>query len=152
MAIAIQSGMRLTPARLNPPTVALQRTGISIANSTLTLVTWSSALYDSDSLWNGADKVIVKKAGLYMAHFAARFATQAAVVGLRQARVDVNGVEMWSQNDAPTTALNGFNTSAVLTYPLPLIVGDQVQFRVYQNSGGALDLLSQTRAALVWMG
>lgn len=148
----LATGDRVTGADIRDPRAALQRNLVSIPNNAVTDVTWSSALYDPDALWDGAKALVVKRAGLYIVHISARFATQAAVVGLRQARVNVNGVEAWSQNDSPTTAQNSFNTMAVLTYPIPLAVGDSVSFSVYQNSGGALDLLASTRAALWWVG
>jgi hypothetical protein len=130
-----------------PLAMVVKTTGPSIANNTVTTISWDTAVANEFGIWNSgsANLLTVPYDGVWQVELSVRWASQATVVGYRQCRIDVNGVEANVFNLAPTTALNATNVVTALSHPMELAVADQIEGKVFQNSGGALSLVSTTR-------
>lgn len=129
------------------PHVLLYKTTASIPNNTVTTINWSSEGRDRFGMWSSgsADLITIPYDGLWEVLLSVRYASQATVVGYRQVRIDVGGVEQNVFNLAPTTALNATNVVVTLAHPMAMTAGEQIQCKTFQNSGGALDIISPTR-------
>jgi hypothetical protein len=132
--------------------VVLAKSTASIANNSVTTINWSSAIKNNHGLWTAGSPslITVPYSGTYMAFLSVRFASDATASGFRQSRVDVGGAEQMVVNIPATSALNSTNMVAQVSHPMLLTAGDQITFKVYQNSGGALDIVGNTRCA-VWL-
>lgn len=129
------------------PYVLLHKTTASISNNSVTTINWSSEGRDLWNMWSSgsASLITVPYDGDYEVFLSVRFASQGTVSGYRQCRIDVGGAEQNVMNLAPTTALNSTNVVVNLFHPMTLTAGEQIECKVYQNSGGALDIISPTR-------
>jgi hypothetical protein len=129
------------------PHVLLFRTSVSIANNSVTTVSWTSDGSNDFGMWDAGSPTIITVPfdGVGLVTLVARWASQTTVVGFRQCRIDVGGVEQMVYNLVPTTTLNSTNVTTFLSYPMDLTAGDQITAKVYQNSGAALNLIPNTR-------
>lgn len=134
------------------PFVQLSKTTASISNNSVTEVSWDTEVIDTHGMWSTADRtaIFVPIAGHYIAAITVRFASQATAAGIRQVRVNVNGAEDMQLNFPAPSNLNATNIAVHLTWPLDLAANDDVGFSVFQNSGGALNIVDNTRVAL-WL-
>lgn len=130
------------------PHVTMSVSTASLANNTVTTLAWNE-LEDPFGMHSGGI-VTAPYDGVYWGTLYLRFASQNPQAGFRQARLDVNDSEYLTVNDSPTTALNSVNSTALCAGPLELTAGDEIKFKGYQNSGGALGLVSTSKAA-VWL-
>lgn len=112
----------------------------SISNTTETSISWTAEAFDvgnlHDLLTNPTRFTVPTGGdGLYFVGAQAQFA--ASATGIRSVRIFVNG-SLVAQHDstAGTTASLSFQATALLS----LVAADYVEIKVYQSSGGALDL------------
>lgn len=129
------------------PHVLLYKTTATISNNFVTTVSWSSAGRNDFAMWSAGtgNLITIPLSGVYQVCLSVRWASQATVVGFRQCRIDVGGVEQMVMNLAPTTALNSTNVVTALAHPMVLSAGDQIEAKVYQNSGASLDMIPNSR-------
>lgn len=127
------------------PVCVLTKGTASIANNTLTTITSWTELIDDWNMYTAGSVITVPYTGLYAVTLEARWASQATVAGFRQARIDVGGTEQMVFNLAPTTALNATNVVTPITHVMQLTASEQIEGKVFQNSGGALDIIGNTR-------
>lgn len=104
-----------------------------------------TVIKDSYSMVSGGT-VVIPRNGTYNVGCELRFASQAAVVGFRQAGIVVNGVAQQQMNIAPTTALNATNTMSTVLHPMDMVAGDVVTFTAFHTAGAALNLIAGSRA------
>lgn len=124
----------------------------SITNSTYTaLTTWAAPTFDGALVsWDGTDEIVVAKTGLWLISSAALFDTN--TTGIRLVAFDVNDVT----NAVPAQYFQsriGVNADANadwagVTTPVPLNANDRVCCKVWQNSGGALNVTTAQLAAV----
>lgn len=86
--------------------------------------------------------------GLYVASIVLRYASQASPVGVRQARINVNGVEHMLFNQPAVSNYTSSNIVVSGAERIPLVAGNTVSFAGYQNSGGDLALTGNCSAWL----
>jgi hypothetical protein len=110
-----------------------------IDNTAFTVVRDSYGLYN-----NGL--FVTDRAGIWEVGVFARYQSQAAVVGQRQIRCQLNGVDFQYMALGPTTALNGTLIPIQMIWRDQLGAGTQIGFQGFQNSGGALTLGNDARA------
>lgn len=129
------------------PVCMLTKGTAAIANNSITTVTSWTEIQDDWNMYPGgvASGITVPYAGLYSVNLEVRWASQATVVGFRQARIDVGGAEQMVFNLAPTTALNATNVVTPICHVMQLSASDVIEAKVYQNSGGSLDMISNSR-------
>lgn len=131
---------------------AFHNTTQSVANATWTAAAFNSEILDTSNLHDTAtntDRINVPRTGKYRITAQAEFAGNAT--GYRQARITVNGsalarsTKIIPNNGASLEAQAGIEIYALLT------AGDIVRLEAYQDSGGALNLTSNTRLHLLWI-
>jgi hypothetical protein len=129
------------------PVCMLTKGTASIANNTVTTVTSWTEVQDDWGMYPGgaASGITVPYTGIYSVNLEVRWASQATVVGFRQCRIDVGGVEQMIFNLAPTTALNATNVMTQCCHVMQLTAAEVIEGKVYQNSGAALDMIANSR-------
>jgi hypothetical protein len=140
-------GQVLTAADMNTYTnneaVGVQRTtDLSIANSSFTAVTWSSAMFDTDAIWSSGapTRLTCKTAGIYVV--TANVVWQASFNGERIGYFRVNNTDPnYSYVRQTSNSASGVSTM-VFTAHIKLAVNDYVELIIWQSSGGALNALS----------
>lgn len=124
----------------------------SLADTTWTAASFNSEILDTSNLHDTAtntDRVNVPRTGKYRITAQAEFAANAT--GYRQARITINGTalarstKIVPNNGAILEAQAGIEIYALLT------AGDIVRLEAYQDSGGSLNLTSNTRLHLLWI-
>jgi hypothetical protein len=113
-------------------------TAQSIANSTVTPVTWETETMDG---WAGhaanSSDVTIAVSARYRISYGLRWASDGA--GFRSARVNVDG-SLLNGTERVTNAVSGTVTSVGAVIEVNLNAGQVAQLAVEQNSGGALNL------------
>jgi hypothetical protein len=74
-----------------------------------------------------------------------RYASQAVAAGTRQARINLNTVETITFQVPTSTVLNATNVIVAGVHELALVAGDVITVSAFQNSGGALSVLGNSR-------
>lgn len=115
---------------------------LTIPHNTLTNLTFNSERFDTDSYHStdsNAERLTVPVAGTYLILGNVRFANNAT--GVRQLTVILNNSDIiaFDREDASTVAV----TYVTLSTIYELAAGDYVTLRVFQNSGGNLDVDAQ---------
>lgn len=138
----------LNSARLafydNKPTATLfNAVSPSIPNNTLAPVTWDS---ETDDNWNGhstssnTSRYTAQVAGLYS--LSGTFSVVGNTTGYRLAVWYLNGTEInGTRNYVPNPGTTINCTVPLVGFNVRLAVGDYVEMAVFQNSGGALNLV-----------
>lgn len=118
----------------------------SIANATDQTVVWNAASPNNDGMWasGAADHLIVQSAGVFVGFARVHFASNGT--GSRACHVMLNGTSIIA-NSVGVISVNAVGVSAdtiftCITPPMRLAAGAQLYLSVYQNSGGALNLLT----------
>lgn len=117
---------------------------LSVANSTDTTVTWQDATGNGLGWWSAGTnptRVTVRAAGRYVASCFSRWAGNGT--GYRTAEIRLNGSTIIGRGAQISAAAGAPTQFSVVSPPLDLAIGDYVELIVWQNSGGALDLLHQ---------
>lgn len=124
----------------------------SIADATDEVVTWEADEFDGLGHWSSGTDLTVQVPGRYQAVAQVRFAANAT--GFRAAWIRLNG----STQIARTQVLPISGSPSyfqVVSTPVALVAGDDLQLVVRQNSGGALSLIGgayDTALALTYLG
>jgi hypothetical protein len=137
--------------------VSLTPTGgsVSISNAAWTTVAFGSEIFDTDSFHdnttnNSRITIPAGKAGKYLINMQTFWANNAT--GSRDARLRLNGVDV----DTPQTGYtaNASNNAFSSDNVVALAVGDYIELRVRQDSGGALNLYAanSTFFTATWLG
>lgn len=139
--MAILSGNRLTPARLNPALADLRQTvAQTLANNVWTAVTFGAEDIDTNgghSTSSNTSRFTCTLAGTYLFVGGVSFATNAT--GQRYCRWHVNGSEVFgvgANTDPVAAAPTMLAARPMLT---TLAVGDYVELAAFQSSGANLD-------------
>ena len=127
-----------------PPTCrAYNSANISINNDTLTALTFNSERWDTDdihSVLSNTGRLTCKTAGVYTIYGTVRFATND--VGQRAVQVRLNGTTfIGGDTRVDATSAGGTRLTAFIEYKLAAT--DYVELVVYQNSGGALNVVAE---------
>lgn len=109
-------------------------TGFSVPNNAVTNVPLVNLLFDTGGLYDsGTDSFIITEAGVYVVTGIVNYSFNAT--GGRAVEIFVNGSQVAEVGDSGPGA-----SSCLVAAVLELAVGDQIQMRSYQNSGGTLAL------------
>lgn len=109
----------------------------AIPNSAATVVTFDTSEYDTDTMFDDAtDSFIIKSPGRYDVKAGVSFATNA--LGVRDVEIRLNGSDI-AVTQVDPAALN--NTELCASADFTGAIGDVLQVVVFQNSGGALNVL-----------
>jgi hypothetical protein len=116
----------------------------SIGNITGTQIPWDSEVYDDGAYWSGANptRLTVPTTGKYHFEFFARWAANGT--GQRFITFIINGdtADRVSGDNRPGVSVDSAETYHGISADISLSAGDYVEARVFQSSGGALNLLS----------
>jgi hypothetical protein len=136
----------VAPRSYIPAVAANINASQSIANNTDQTVTWNTSSVNNDTMWaaGAADHLTINSAGVFVLWARIHFAANAT--GHRAAHIMLNGTSIIA-NSVAVTALAATGTSAdsiftCISAPVRLPLGATVYLSVYQNSGGALNLLT----------
>lgn len=112
----------------------------SIADNTFETLSFNSETYDTDTIHDtgtNPERLTCKTAGKYSIIGNVQFAAHAT--GNRIAVIRKNGTTEIARTQVPACG-GGFNTQVCVVTQVDLAVNDYVELRVYQNSGGALNV------------
>lgn len=111
----------------------------AIPNTTPTTLAFNTELYDTDTIHDTVtnnSRLTCKTAGKYVICASLRFAGNAT--GYRIFEVWLNGTIRIACSNQDN--LGSTNVRETLTHIYPLIIGDYVEVKVFQNSGGPLNI------------
>lgn len=147
--MAIQSGQRLTPVRLNARALRLSRTTTQpLTSGAITPITWDTEDYDNSSIVTSPSALItLPEAGLWA--FLGFVAIQSNGTGYRRLLMDPNLSATYPTIDA-RAAVSGDNTAITISGTYVAAAGDQLRLNAQQNSGGSLNVLAGAYLAL-WL-
>jgi hypothetical protein len=121
----------------------------SVPNNAITVLTPTTEQLDVGGMWDSGDptKITVPSggAGWYEVGVTLRYASQVTSAGTRQARINLNTVEQITFQIPTATVLNSTNIIVSGKHELALADGDDITFSAFQNSGGALSVLGNSR-------
>jgi hypothetical protein len=121
----------------------------SVPNNAITVLTPTTEQLDVGGLWTSGDptKITIPsgEAGWYEVGVVMRYASQAVAAGTRQARVNLNTVETITFQVPTSSVLNATNVIVSGVHELALVAGDVITISAFQNSGGALSVLGNSR-------
>lgn len=136
-----------------PPAVRLERgTAQSISNTTDTLVTWPTEVFDTDGMYTAtSDTITVVTAGIYQINVTVEFAVNATGIRVVSLLKNPSSASDQSSRIASTavsaTSVAGGNCVLSCSTIISLVATNTIKVQVYQSSGGALNVGS-TGAAL----
>lgn len=111
---------------------------IATVNSTVTLMTFDTIIFDTDAMTVAANRITFRRAGCYEAGFTAAWGNSA--VGARQFFIQKNGDANQIVASVVTPAISG---STIMAYGIfEVIEGDYIEAFALQSSGGNLDVLA----------
>lgn len=110
----------------------------TIANATLTQITFSTARWDTDGLTAGGAQFTARRADLYRMTAQARFAANAT--GQRVVYIRLNGTTLIAIDGRQAITVAATPTDIALSTEYELVAGNTIQMLVYQDSGGALNV------------
>lgn len=139
--MAILSGQRLTPARLNPVLAQLrQTTAQTITNNTWTAVTFGAEDVDTHSghsTSSNTSRFTIPLDGTYLLAGGVSYAANAT--GQRWCRWYKNGTELDGGGANINANSSGQTLMVAKTLQVVLAVGDYVELWAFQSSGVSLD-------------
>lgn len=135
-------------ARLNPvlpQARVFNSANISIPNSAVTVVTFDSERFDEGGMHAlGAGRLTAPITGLYLIGADVRLAANAT--GIRAAHIRLNNVtDLVDASDDDPGAAQPVDLTMITLYRLT--AGDYVEVTVFQNSGGALNVLTNANTS-----
>jgi hypothetical protein len=115
-------------------------TSFTVANGADTVVSWSSANYDNNSMFSAGtpNRITVNTAGIYLV--TATFAWPSNSTGERIGWIQLNGTNATRWGNRRGGAWSSGPTEFSITAQINCVAGDYIQAGVYQSSGGNLDL------------
>jgi hypothetical protein len=118
----------------------------AIANNVDQTVTWNTTSINNDGMWvnTATDHLTIGSTGVFLCWARVHFAANATAS--RAAHIMLNGTSIIA-NSVGVTSVNAVGAAAdtiftCMTAPLRLAAGSTLYLSVYQNSGGALNLLT----------
>lgn len=140
----IQSGMRLSPARLNPARCIVTRTASQSINSggSGTAISFSAESIDTHGMWSSGTTITIQKNGSYDLNASSIFATGAT--GVRAVNIQKNGVVIAEQKRTNT---NQSDPVSVSTADL-CVIGDQITMFVFHTQGASLGVTVSILSAI----
>lgn len=132
----IQSGMRLTPARLNPHRCIVSRaTAQSVASGGVgAAITLTTAVQNTDGMWTSGTDVTIQKSGTYDLNGALTFA--AGATGVRAVNIQRNGTAIAEQKRATTNQADPVSVSTAEK----LTAGDVITLVAFHTQGANLNV------------
>lgn len=142
-------------ALFTPPRCLVDRsTAQSIPDVTVTSMTFDTELLDNDSMHSttsNTSRITAKTAGLYMMTTSVQFTGN--TTGGRTVSIVLNGAQTLATSDLPSVGTGPARLNVATLYYLD--VDDYVESRVYQSSGGALNVQSTSDSPnfrVAWVG
>lgn len=128
----------------SPTTIVTRTAAQSIANNTAVNIIYDTEVIDTDNMFTSPSaNVTIQRPGIYSIQHTASFAANAT--DLRATHISVNGVEVAATGGyASTTSVTNQGCSVVLA----LNAGDVITTNVFQFSGGALNIIAETRLSI----
>lgn len=128
---------KIDPGWTRPMSRVTRATNQSIPNNTDTAVSFSSSVFDTDTMWNIANptRLTINTAGLYM--FGVTGLIDPSAVGIREYSFRVNGITTIDFTNKLQPSPSYFSHN----YPFELQVSDYIEIMVRQTSGAPLNLL-----------
>lgn len=121
----------------------------SVPNNAITVLTPTTEQLDVGNMWDSGTPTRITiptgEDGWYEIGATMRYASQATAAGTRQARINVNAVEQITFQIPTASVLNSTNIIVHGIHEMLLVAGDYVTFSGFQNSGGALSILGNSR-------
>ena len=108
----------------------------NVPANTTTIVNFGSTKESASGVtWDGTNsRWIINKAGMYYVGLAVQWETNST--NRRHLMLYKNGSE-YATNESPAESFNSSKANQVLSIALPLVAGDYLDARVWQNAGGA---------------
>jgi hypothetical protein len=127
------------------PTCIVTRTAVqSIANNTAVNIIYDTEVIDTDNMFTlPSANVTIQSPGIYAIQHEAAFAANAT--DLRATHISVNGVEVAAAGGTASTTSQTHQGCSVV---LALNAGDVITTNVFQFSGGALNIIAETRLSV----
>lgn len=128
---------------------------ISIPNNSFTALTFDSERFDTDSIHStvvNTSRLTIQTAGKYIIVGQVRFA--AAAGGRRQIRIFLNGATIISSVEPNVVADGTANPKLIATTIYDLAVGEYVELEAFQDSGGAINVLTSANFSpefMIWI-
>lgn len=139
----------------SPPRCAISRSSAqSIANNTITALTFDTEQYDTDTMHStvsSTSRVTATTEGLYAMTASVQFA--ANTTGVRTVSIVLNNATTLVTQDAENLGVNAIKLNVATQYFLS--TGDYVEVQVRQDSGGALNCESSAglpNFRVAWLG
>ena len=128
----------------SPTTIVTRTAAQSIANNTSVNIIYDTEIIDTDNMFTAPSaNVTIQRPGIYSIQHTASFAANAT--DLRATHIAVNGVEVAATGGyASTTSVCNQGCSVVIA----LNAGDVITTNVFQFSGGALNVIAETRLSI----
>jgi hypothetical protein len=124
------------------PTAKVTRsTNQTISNSTNTLISFSAEAWDTDDLWTvgSPTRLTIQTGGYYALTAGTLWASDPT--GRRLTEILLNGSTVLTRSEDPPHSGTSGNAQIVATIA-SLSAGDYVELRVFQSSGGSLDIVA----------
>ncbi len=124
-----------------PAAAAELTSNASISNGSDTVITWSSSVYDNDTMFSAgtANRLTIKTAGIYIVTATLCWVTNST--GERISWIQKNNDNTTRWGNRRGGAWSG-QTEYSISSQITCAVNDYIQIGVYQNSGGSLALNS----------
>lgn len=127
---------------------------LSIGSGSSTAITWNAEDYDTDTMHDlGANtsRLVATHAGKYRLTAYCEFATN--TTGLRYVAVSKNGTGQLAASPILVTASLGSNVAPMpVAWVGELAAADYLEISAFQDSGGNLNITTNSWAALEWTG
>lgn len=122
----------------------------NFTNGAIEQIEFSAVQWNTRGVYVSGNQFVVPTgySGLWECGIIARFASQATAAGQRNIRIYKNGSEEMSYTVPAVSNLNATNIPVLGVYEQVISAGDVITFWGFQNSGGALALVGNSR---VWM-
>jgi len=117
----------------------------SIPNRVWTYVAFNSVAFDTDGMTaSGSDRLVINTPGFYVVGLSAQFAANST--GTRGLNILVNGSEIAMHLQNALTAAGYDKPFLTFAPAMQYDAGDVIRARVFQESGGALNLIYSSTA------
>jgi len=114
----------------------------TITNDQWSPITFNAMRFDTGGMWNSLQGYMLtcKEKGIYQ--ITGNIIWEANTSGIRSIEIDLNGVTSIAAMRGPNLGVDWTGHAQFISTLYKLDVGDYIRFRVYQNSGGFLDIVS----------
>jgi hypothetical protein len=115
-------------------------------------IDWDDEVYDYGAMHDVSannDSVFARRAGVYRSNWSMAFASNAA--GSRRVRIKLNGAVIVGTTVAMPAFTGGTHYMQV-AWASTLVTGDRLSVEVFQDSGGSLNLSTDSRGVVEQVG